>query len=65
VPYIDNEATGTSISSQVIYASDRYVVVRVRRYATTAILPFETTGQITSGGYSVASIRTEDTIVTH
>lgn len=65
VPYIDNEATGTSISSQVIYASDRYVVVRVRRYATTAILPFETTGTITSGGYSVASIRTDDTIVSH
>jgi hypothetical protein len=65
VPYIDAEATTSSISVTVIYASARYVLTRVRRYATTAILPFEVTGQVTSTGYSQGTIRTTDSIVQH
>jgi len=65
VPYIDAEATGTSVSVTVVYATDRSVVARVRRYATTAILPFETPGTISSSGFSAATIRTTDSIVEH
>lgn len=65
VPYIDSEATTTSVSVTVIYSANSYVLTRVRRYATTAILPFQVTGQVTSGGYSQGTIRTDDTIVLH
>jgi hypothetical protein len=64
VPYVDSEATTTSVSSTVIFNTNRYLLVRVRRYVSTSILPFETTGQVTSGGYSVSTIRTTDSIVT-
>lgn len=63
VPFIDSEATTTSISTTVVYAADRYILVRVRRYTTTAILPFQTTGTVVSTGYNVATIRTTDSIV--
>ncbi|CAN5350978.1 hypothetical protein BH10PAT1_BH10PAT1_1070 [soil metagenome] len=63
VPYIDQEASGTSVSVTVIYASDRYVLARVRRYTSVAILPFETPGTVVSTGYSQSTIRTTDTIV--
>lgn len=64
VPYIDTTASGTSASVTVIYNTDRTILVRVRRKASVAILPFETTGTFSSTGYSTSAIRTTDTIVT-
>ena len=61
VPYIDEQASTTSISKSVIYASDRTVMIRVR---IKGIIPFETTGTYGSTGLSVAAIRTTDSIVT-
>jgi len=63
VPYLDLEANATSESVTVIYFTDRSILLRVRRKAATAILPFETTGTFISTGYSQATIRTTDTIV--
>lgn len=67
VPYIESSVTGgdTSATQIVIYATDRNVLVRVRRYGGSgdSILPFETTAQIVSTGMSVTTIRTNDTIV--
>lgn len=63
VPFIDKVAGATSESATVIYVSDRSILVRVRRYTATAILPFETTGTFGSTGYSQTAIRTLDTIV--
>ena len=62
-PFIDTTANSTSASVTVIYTADRSILVRVRRYTATAILPFETTGTFTSSGYSTSAIRTTDTIV--
>jgi hypothetical protein len=64
VPYIDQETIDSSASVTVIYASDRSILVRVRRKTAIAILPFETTGVFNATGYSTTCIRTEDTIVT-
>jgi len=63
VPFIDETASSTSASITVIYTTDRSILVRVRRYTATAILPFETTGTFTVTGYSTSAIRTTDTIV--
>jgi len=62
IPYVDKETPSgyTSIVQSLIYASNRYLVARVRRYG---ILPFETTAQLISGGVTITAIRTEDTIV--
>jgi len=64
VPFIDEQASSTSITVQVIYVSDRTILLRVRRKASVAILPFETTGTFGSTGFSTSAIRTADTIVT-
>lgn len=66
VPYYDEVSGNTSVYVTVIYAADQTVLTRVRRYsgAGTSILPFEITGAVASTGYSVAAIRTLDTIVT-
>jgi hypothetical protein len=61
VPYIDEQASGASVSKSVIYVSDRTVMIRVR---IKGIIPFETTGTYGSTGLSVAAIRTTDSIVT-
>jgi hypothetical protein len=61
VPYLYEEAAGTSVSESVIYVSDRSVVARVRK---AGILPFETTGTFGSTGYSATAIRTTDSIYT-
>lgn len=61
VPYIYEQATGTSITKTVVYVSDRTVIMRLRK---KGILPFETTGTFSNVGYSVAAIRTSDNIVT-
>jgi len=68
VPWIDEAATGTSVSKSITApASDKDVIIRVRKYggAGASIIPFESSGTIsTSSGMSVAAIRTEDTVVT-
>lgn len=64
VPFIDEQASSTSITVQVIYVTDRTILLRVRRKASVAILPFETTGSFGSTGFSTSAIRTTDTIVT-
>ena len=62
VPYLDSTATTTSVSNVVIYASaSRDVLIRVRK---KGILPFETSGTVTSSGLSVSAIRKTDSIVT-
>jgi len=61
VPFVDETATSTSTSKTVLYAADRAVLVRVRK---KGILPFETSGTVTTSGLSVAAIRTTDSIVT-
>lgn len=61
VPYLYEEATGTSVSDSVVYVSDRTVICRVRK---KGILPFETTGTYNATGYSATAIRTTDSIVT-
>lgn len=61
VPFIDETASSTSVSKTVLYDSTRTVLVRVRK---KGILPFETSGSVTSSGLSVAAIRTTDSIVT-
>lgn len=60
VPFIDTTASGTTVSVSVAYASDRYVVTRIRR---KGILPFTVNGQLVSTGLTVTAIRTEDSIV--
>jgi len=61
VPLIDEESTGTSVSTSIIYDSAIPVLVRVRAYG---ILPFEVETTVSSSGLSVSAIRTEDTVVT-
>lgn len=64
VPYIDETATSTSVSKTVLYDTvngNKDVLVRVRK---KGILPFETSGTVTTSGLSVAAIRTTDSIVT-
>jgi hypothetical protein len=62
VPYLDTEATSDTVSTTVIYSTTRYILVRVRRHATSALLPFETTDTIKTTGSSTGTIRTYDTI---
>ena len=67
VPLIDAVATGASVSNNLIYASNINDVIRVRRYASGAgnsILPFESSGVVTSTGQSVSAIRTVDAVAT-
>lgn len=62
VPFVDEQASSTSVSKSVTYPSaDVPVLVRVRR---KGILPFEVEGTITSSGLTVTAIRTTDSIVT-
>lgn len=61
VPYIDEQATGTSVSKSVTFVSNRDVVVRVRK---KGIIPFEQKGrQITNTGFSATATRTTDSVV--
>lgn len=62
VPYIYEEATGTSVTeTSTIYVTDRNVICKVRK---AGILPFTTLGSYTSIGYSATAIRTTDSIYT-
>jgi len=73
VPIIDViETTGTdaspsSTATSTVYLSNNPVLVRVRHNLSGDqynIVPFETTGTISSAGLSVSTIRTKDTIST-
>lgn len=61
VPFLDETASSTSVSKTVLYNSSRDVLIRVRK---KGILPFETSGTVSTSGLSVAAIRTTDSIVT-
>lgn len=71
VPYIDSrETTGTdgtpgTETQTLTYVSDREVVIEARNVeASTKIVPFKTTGTITSSGLTQSVIRTTDTVYT-
>lgn len=58
VPYVLEQATGTSVSeTTTIFVSNRYVVAKVR---IAGVLPFVTSGQYTATGYAGSAIRTTD-----
>lgn len=60
VPYIYEEASGTSVSeTTTIYSVNRDVICKVRK---AGILPFVTTGSYSATGYSATAIRTTDSI---
>lgn len=59
-PYIDDTASGTSMSKSLVYASDFDIIARVRK---KGIVPFENTATVTNAGASVSAIRATDTIV--
>ena len=62
VPYIYEEASGTSVTeTSTIYVSNRNVICKVRK---AGILPFVTTGTYSSTGFSATAIRTTDSIYT-
>lgn len=61
VPYMDRTAGSATETETVVYTADRWVMLRVR---LKGIIPFQIKGQFVSTGWSVAAIRTEDTIVT-
>jgi hypothetical protein len=65
VPYYDEVAGNTSVYVTVIYSADQSVLTRVRRYGGTgdSILPFQISGSVGTTGYTVAAIRTPDSIV--
>lgn len=60
VPFLDEQATSTSVSTSVTYSTDVPVLTRVR---LKGIIPFEVEGTITSSGLTVTAIRTVDGIV--
>jgi hypothetical protein len=62
VPYVDKETVSgtTSIQQLLTYASNRYLVARVRQYG---IIPFETSAELVAGGVTITAIRTDDNIV--
>jgi len=61
VPYLDDMVTsGTSLSTNVTYTSDRYISTRVRQ---KGIVPFiVNTIPLNSNGYSATAIRIDDSI---
>lgn len=60
VVFIQEEATATSVSNNVIYVANISLLARVR---SKGILPFEVTGTFTSAGATLSAIRTFDSIV--
>ena len=66
VGYIDEQASGTSISkSGLQYVSDRSVIVRVRNSSAggNQIIPFEVQATIQSTGLSVPASRNPDNVI--
>ncbi len=60
IPFLDDKAVATSVSTTIIQTTDIDVVVRVRQ--GRVILPFQVGGTIGSSGISQAAIRALDTI---
>lgn len=60
ISYIDDIASGTSLSVGVVYLADRDLVVKVRDGGASPIKEFIQTGQIKTTNQSVAAIRTTD-----
>lgn len=66
VPFIDEVATASTASVSVQYAAQIYYRGKVRntRNTTAKIKPFSVDGTTTGGDVAIATIRTEDTIIT-
>jgi len=65
VPFMDRIATAAEETASFIYSSQIYYRAKVRNTrATTKIKPFSVDGTTTGGDIAVATIRTEDTIIT-
>ena len=61
-PYLDQTATGTSVSTSVTYSTDRNISTQVRK---KGIIPFTANNiSLTSSGYTATAVRTTDSIVT-
>jgi hypothetical protein len=66
VPYIDEVASGASVSKSIKYVADRSTKVRVRQGASAnKIVPFEVATTIGSTGSSVPAVRIADAINTN
>jgi hypothetical protein len=65
VPMIDETASGVSAEVTLLFDVARNVLIRVRRYqgAGDSIVPYEATGEFTSGGLTANTIRADDDIV--
>jgi hypothetical protein len=61
IPYLDAEATGTSMTVTVIYTADRDILCRAR---DKGYIPFEQESDFDSDGVTFAAILNTDTIVT-
>jgi hypothetical protein len=65
VPFMDRIALSASESVSVVYSSQIFFRAKVRNTrATTKIKPFSVDGTTTGSDVSIATIRTEDTIIT-
>jgi hypothetical protein len=63
VPYVHRKATSGTLTQNILYVSDRTVIVRVRNVAdATPIKPFEAPGTIQNTGLTQNVIRDTDTI---
>ena len=60
VPFIDEVATGTSVSVAVIQSTPVPLSIRVRNGGGSPIVPFETTATLGAAGASVTAIRQSD-----
>jgi len=60
ISYIDDAASGATMSFTSVYSSDRTLFIRVRDGGGTPIKTFETTGTLGSSGGSTTAIRTSD-----
>lgn len=61
VPYIFTITNTTSESVDLTYSADRALIARVRQ---EGIVPFQTTGTMTTSGFSAVAQRTTDEIIT-
>jgi hypothetical protein len=61
-PYIDFNASGTSISATVIFLTNRNLVGKTRNKGV--IFAFDGTGTLTDTGGTITTVRTADTIAT-
>jgi hypothetical protein len=60
ISYIDDAASGATMSFTGVYVSDRTLFIRVRDGGGTPIKTFETTGTLGVSGGSTTAIRTSD-----